>query len=201
MTGVSFRTQPSTNHASPSGALPFLLTPGRAIPSSKLESYASQAGDPLPASTQTHLALLDSALRPAYLHALYLNPLNTPLLASLYVPEHAYPVRASLLASLRGAAEEEVLSSTRSPFVNTEALYSDAEEALSALEDLLGGKEWFAGHPTLFDASVFGYTNFVLEDRFVWGDERLRGLARGFPNLVAHRERILGRYWPEELER
>lgn len=201
MTGVPFHTRSSTNHASPSGALPFLLTPSGALPPWKLESHAAQAGNSLPAPTQTHLALLDSALRPAYLHALYLNPLNTPLLTSLYVPEHAYPVRASLLASLRSAAEEEVLSSTRSPFVNVETLYPDAEEALSALEDLLDGKEWFFGDPTLFDASVFAYTNFLLEDRFVWGDERLRGLARTFPNLVAHRERILRRYWPEELER
>lgn len=201
MTGVSFRIRPSSNHASPSGALPFLLTPGGALPSSKLESHAAQAGHPRPAPTQTHLALLDSALRPAYLHALYLNPLNTPLLTSLYVPEHAYPVRKSLLASLRSAAEEEVLSSTRSPFANAETLYADAEEALSALEDLIDGKEWFFGDPTLFDASVFAYTNFLLEDQFVWGDERLRGLTRAFPNLVAHRERILEKYWPGELER
>lgn len=202
MTGISFRTHPSTNHASPSGSLPFLLTAGgAALPPSKLESHASQSGKPLLSPSQTHLALLDSALRPAYLHALYLSPLNTPLLTSLYVPEHAYPVRASLLASLQSAAEEEVLTTTRSPFVNEAALYSDAEEALSALEDLLDGREWFFGEPTLLDASVFAYTNFLLEERFVWGDERLRRLVRGFPNLVAHRERILGKYWPEEAKR
>lgn len=198
MTGIPFRTHPSTNHASPSAALPFLLTPTGAIPSSKLESHASQSGTPLPSPTQTHLALLDSALRPAYLHTLYLDTLNAPLLTSLYVPDHAWPVRASLLASLRRAAEEEVLASTRSPFVDTDALYADAEEALEALDDLLGGKEWFFDAPTLFDASVFAYTNFLLEERFVWGDERLRALVGGFPNLVAHRERILGRYWGGE---
>ncbi|MBE3043959.1 hypothetical protein IMZ48_15580, partial [Candidatus Bathyarchaeota archaeon] len=116
-------------------------------------------------------------------------------------PRPRAPVRASLLASLRHAAEEEVLSSTRSPFVNPSALYADAEEALAALDDLLEGREWFFEAPTLFDASVFAYTNFLLEERFVWGDERLRGLVRGFANLVAHRERILGRYWGGEAKR
>ena len=178
-----------------------MLTATSVFSSSKLESHASRAGTPLPSPTQTHLALLDSAVRPAYLHALYLNPLNTPLLTSRYVPGHVYPVRASLLASLRSAAEEEVLTSTRSPFVNVAALYSDAEEALSALEDMLEGKAWFFGAPTLFDASVFAYTNFLLEERFVWGDEKLRALLRAFPNLVAHRERILKKYWPEEVKR
>ena len=197
MTGAPFRTHPSTNHASPTGALPFLLTPTAALPSSKLEAHASQAGTPAPSHTQTHLALLDSALRPAYLHALYLNPLNAALLRSLYVPDHPYPVRASLLASLRTAAEEGILASTRGPFIDVEALYADAEEALSALGDLLEGKDWFFGEPTLFDASVFAYTNFLLEERFVWGDERLRSLVRGFPNLITHQQRILKRYWSE----
>lgn len=110
-------------------------------------------------------------------------------------------MRAALLSSLRGTAEGEVLSVTRSPFVNAEAIYAAAEEALSALADLLGEGEWFLGEPTLFDASVFAYTNFLLDERFVWGDGRLRGLVKGFPKLVEHRERILGRYWGDGEKR
>ncbi|SPN97390.1 related to mitochondrial outer membrane protein (Sam35) [Cephalotrichum gorgonifer] len=223
MNGLDFTVRPSNNHASPSGALPFLLTPApaaEALPSSKLESYVSRTAannnnrthHPRPSPARTHPSLLDSALRPAYLHALYLSAPNTPLLTSLYVPpENPYPVRASLLHTLRAAAEEEILAVTRSPFVNPDAIYAAAEEALEALEDLLRGKEWFfegeegeeerERGPTLFDASVFAYTNFLLEDRFVWGDERLRGLVAGFPSLVEHRGRILGKYWPEEAKR
>lgn len=110
-------------------------------------------------------------------------------------------MRAALLTSLRGTAEGEVLSVTRSPFVNADAIYAAAEEALAALAELLGKGEWFLGVPSLFDASVFAYTNFLLDERFVWGDGRLSGLVRGFPRLVEHRERILRKYWADGEKR
>lgn len=100
MTGINFTIRPSNNHASPSGALPFLLTPTGALPASKLESYVASTTKTAghdgarPSPAQTHLSLLDSALRPAYLHALYLSTPNTDLLTSLYVPPgNPYPVR------------------------------------------------------------------------------------------------------------
>ena len=49
----------------------------------------------------------------------------------------------------------------------------------------------------MFDAAVFAYTNVLLDERLAWGDARLTEVVRAFEALVAHRERILGRYWPE----
>jgi len=69
------------------------------------------------------------------------------------------------------------------------------------LRDVLeaSGTEWFFGEkgPTVFDAAVFAYTNVLLDERLAWGDARLTEVVRAFEALVAHRERILGRYWPE----
>ncbi len=45
MTGVPFRILPSTNHASPTGALPYLLTPTGALPASTLTSNATFSND------------------------------------------------------------------------------------------------------------------------------------------------------------
>ncbi|OIW23571.1 hypothetical protein CONLIGDRAFT_693476 [Coniochaeta ligniaria NRRL 30616] len=128
---------PSTNHASPTGALPFLLPPTptpsgssllppRPIPASNLEHYilttttnppstsppTTTSPDPqlLLAQQAPYLPLLTGPIRAAWLTALYLDPSNTPLLTSLYVsPATTSPlVRASLLSQLRSAAEAEV---------------------------------------------------------------------------------------------
>ncbi|KAB5554493.1 hypothetical protein GE09DRAFT_1058820 [Coniochaeta sp. 2T2.1] len=106
--------QPSTNHASPTGSLPFLLPPipststststsptlpPRPIPSTRLESYILTSSPSssllitptpsLPATTalrqDPYLSLLTSPIRAAWLTALYLDPSNTPLLESLYI--------------------------------------------------------------------------------------------------------------------
>lgn len=129
-------TSPSTNHASPTGTLPFLLPPippvpsipPRPIPATNLERYLATLPAPPtgPSSSLTptsslapdvvlkqepYLSLLSGPVRAAWLTALYLDTANTHLLSSLYIdPASTSPlVRAALLRQLRSAAEAEVL--------------------------------------------------------------------------------------------
>ncbi|PKS07634.1 hypothetical protein jhhlp_006240 [Lomentospora prolificans] len=138
--------------------------------------------------------------RPA--SALYLSRRNFSLLASLYLdPAHPYPVASSVAHALCSAAEEEILASSRRQAVDVAHIYTDAQVALSALQDSLRDSEtgWFFQEkgPTLFDASVFAYTNVLLDERLTWEDAKLPELLRRFDALVAHRERLLTKYWPE----
>ncbi|GKT50301.1 metaxin-1 [Colletotrichum spaethianum] len=216
--GVEFRILPSTNHASPSGALPYLLPPSPLRPvagAGKLESYAlansplareKRPASPTPAHRlEAYQALLDTRLRTAWLHALYLAPANAPLLARLYIhPASNNPlVRLTLAHQVRSAAEAEVLKATRAAVVDPERVYADARAALEALATLLdegGAGAWFFGceAPTLFDASVFAYTHLLLDDGFGWVDRTLPDVVAAFPSLVSHRERLLERCFPDD---
>lgn len=162
-------------------------------------------------------------MRPAFLYALYLCPANTPLLSSLYIEpaSRTFLVRAALLRQVRHAAEAEILKTTRRGFLDVEALYADAASALSALETFLeqgatttsnsdsegdhhetdpppSGPNFFAGgeEAGLFDAEVFAYTYPILDQALLhWSDTTLADLLRRFPRLVAHRERMLAKYF------
>ncbi|KAH7025868.1 uncharacterized protein B0I36DRAFT_365519 [Microdochium trichocladiopsis] len=151
---------PSNNHASPNGALPFLIpaisnasastststgTTAAApsiISSNKLEqyalSYAARAttnttttstitkfkpNQPTPVSDisasqnhrlESYTALLDHAVRNAWLYALYLDPANTELLRHWYIQptSSAAVVQTTTLYQLRAAAEAEILKSS-----------------------------------------------------------------------------------------
>ncbi|KAF6832830.1 hypothetical protein CPLU01_05919 [Colletotrichum plurivorum] len=217
--GVHFRILPSTNHASPSGALPYLQPPipSRPIPAgSKLETWAlsnypttsKMTSTAVPEGRQqAYHSLLETRVRTAWLHALYLSPANLPLLQRLYIlPASKNPlVRLTLLRQVTAAAEAEVLKSTRSAATDPGRIYADARAAFEALEAALLSEnnkkksEWFFGsaEPGLFDASVFAYTQLLLDERFGWVDETLPDLLREFPALVRHRERLLARCFPE----
>ena len=85
--------------------------------------------------------------------------------------------------------------------MNAETLYNQAEEAFIALESLLGDDEWFFGaeKPGLFDASVFAYTHLLLDDGLGkgWLDTHLRDTLMSRQRLVAHRNKILEKYFSE----
>jgi len=85
--------------------------------------------------------------------------------------------------------------------VNAETLYNQAEEAFIALESLLGDDGWFfsAEKPGLFDATVFAYTHLLLDDGLGkgWIDTHLRDTLMPRQRLVAHRNRILEKYFSE----
>ncbi|CAK7235876.1 hypothetical protein SBRCBS47491_009444 [Sporothrix bragantina] len=235
----------SSNHASPTGALPFLQparkqsttttarqSPPRAIPASDFPNFVTKnvtSPSTAPSTLRDHpraaayQALLDTSLRRAWLHAVYLDEGSNPsprnnngsIAARLYA--HAAStsslVRAALTSQLRAAAAAEVWGSqqqdvSKATPAATAQIYRDAEAALSALATVLDEDEndYFFGsaEPTLFDAAVFSYTHLLLEDgdgdcdvsRFTWHNRVLPDLVRAHPQLVQHRERIVAKYWP-----
>ncbi|TLS28643.1 hypothetical protein PpBr36_01887 [Pyricularia pennisetigena] len=154
--GVEVQILPSTNHASPTGALPFLLPPSSPtpIPASKLQAYAAaatktnntsqqnQQSEPPTTSTLTkesealYTSLVDHPIRRAWLHALYLDPANTQLLTSLYLSPASRSALAqrALHAQLRAAAHAELAASHNgvdSPAAET--LRADAARAFASL--------------------------------------------------------------------
>lgn len=135
------------------------------------------------------------------LYSVYLSHNSTSIAESLYiVPTSSNPlVRLAVARELRLAAEKELLKF--STIVDGETLHNQAEEAFAALEALLGGDKWFFGAsgPGLFDASVFAYTQLLLDDELGkgWVDTRLRDALMSRKSLVAHRNRIRDKYFPE----
>ncbi|KAL6904901.1 hypothetical protein GGI43DRAFT_295080 [Trichoderma evansii] len=222
--GVEVDIVPSNNHASPSGALPFLLpptitqssssttesksapTPKSTLPltGSKIERYAEDhSSHEIPTDSshsriEAYEALLSQSLRPAWLYTLYLDPFNTTLLTTLYLP--ASPIlQLPSLHTLRSAATAEILKTTRSAIISPLQLLSDATDALRSLSALLSADEWFFGRsePGLFDAEVFAYTYLILDPEFGWADDSLAKCLAKFGNLVEHRRRLYERCWPE----
>ncbi|KAK6951058.1 hypothetical protein Daesc_007587 [Daldinia eschscholtzii] len=212
LAGVAFRAIPSNNHASPTGALPFLIPPSspnsfvsaKPIPSTKLEQYTAENGtrkisEISSLKLEAYEALLNHRIRNAWLYALYLSRPNSALLSHLYVApvSTSRVVKTTVLYQLRHAAEEEILRSIGALVVNPERLYDGAKEAFEALSTVLGSGEWFFGasKPSLFDAAVFSYTHLLLDQGLRWEDRRLTEIVEEFSNLVEHRNRILQRYW------
>ncbi|KAF2972415.1 hypothetical protein GQX73_g1050 [Xylaria multiplex] len=212
LAGVDFCLRSSNNHASPTGALPFLLPPStpsdpksqRPIPSNKLEQYGLDNGksklpESLGARIEAYESLIDHRIRNAWLYTLYLSPTNTKLLSNLYIvpATSSRPVRATILYQLKHAAELEILKSTSRDAINPADLYKGAKDAFRALETVLGDGEWFFGSPLpgLFDATVFSYTHLILHDGLAWENRRLNDILEEFPRLVSHRNRIFQRCW------
>ncbi|KAL5091825.1 hypothetical protein Trisim1_002637 [Trichoderma cf. simile WF8] len=231
--GVDVHLVPSNNHASPSGALPFLLPPTTStstpekqsstthptsnavtkpttvpLTGSKIHRYAKDNSprettfsDSPPSRTEAYEALLSQNLRPAWLYALYLHETNTPLLKALYLPPSPI-LHLPSLHTLRNAATDEILKTTRRSLVDPRRLLVDATDALRSLSALLADNDWFFGQsePGLFDAEVFAYTHLILDEAFGWADDySLAQCLVKFDNLVEHRKRLYERCWPEAL--
>ncbi|KAF8251085.1 hypothetical protein K440DRAFT_579538 [Wilcoxina mikolae CBS 423.85] len=200
--GVSYRTGVSNNHASPSGALPFLVPAGdakQAVQASRLPQWASEnARSPRECNLEdpevkAFLALVDTRVRDAWLYALYLEPHNCHTLAQTLYRSTSVPAVNLLLSSeLQKSAAAELRKCRPGGVVNGDDIYADADAAFSALSTVLGDDEWFFGaeEPGLFDATVFGYTHLILT--LGW-HEKEAAVARGVrrhKNLVAHERRV-----------
>ncbi|KAJ5628037.1 hypothetical protein N7490_010265 [Penicillium lividum] len=203
--GVDFEITPSNNHASPTGALPFLLpalptNAPDAVPSHKLQKWAieqvhCEEEQQLNLRFEVYASLLDHRIRNAWLYMLYLDSENFNAVARrLYViPSSTNTlVRSALGFQLQKAARDELLKS--SSYVDVAELEGDAASAFQALSALLGEDDHFFGRPNpgLFDASVFAYTHLILDEGMGWKRNRLAQLLREHNNLVQHRERLLG---------
>ncbi|OAQ61858.1 mitochondrial outer membrane protein (Sam35) [Pochonia chlamydosporia 170] len=196
---------PSTNHASPSGSLPYLLPPSTdsrpdiPLTGHQISQYAqknSSLRDAPSPKAEAYLSLIAQSIRPAWLYALYLSPTHTSLLTKLYLPSSPL-LSTPLLHTLRSAAREEILKATRRHLLLPGQLYDEARTAFEALDTALGKVEWFFGgsEPGLFDAEVFAYTYLILDTEFGWQDDELRDCVGGCENLVAHRRRLYERCW------
>ncbi|KAK2594087.1 hypothetical protein QQS21_008190 [Conoideocrella luteorostrata] len=203
--GLDIDIIPSTNHASPSGSLPYLLPESSDSRSSipltgeKISQYAQKytsIRDRTSPRVDVYLSLLAQSVRPAWLHTLYINPSHTTLLSNLYLPSSPL-LRTSLLHTLRSAATSEILKTTRRPLLQPAQLYRDAKTAFATLSTLLGANEWFFGaeEPGLFDAEVFAYTYLILDDSLGWKDDTLARCVANRENLVEHRKRLYERCW------
>ncbi|OGM48533.1 mitochondrial outer membrane protein (Sam35) [Aspergillus bombycis] len=202
--GIDFDIVPSNNHASPTGALPFLLpalpvnnnTP---IPSSKLQKWAieqvhCEEEQQLNLRFEVYASLLDHRIRNAWLYTLYLDNENFSAVARrLYVDPSTKNslVRATLAVQLQQAARDELLKTSQ--YIDVSALEAEADDAFEALSTLLGSNEHFfeRSSPGLFDASVFAYTHLILDKGMGWKRNRLAELLQKHENLVQHRERLL----------
>ncbi|TKX23306.1 hypothetical protein C1H76_4373 [Elsinoe australis] len=211
LSGIEFDAVASNNHASPSGSLPFVLpahagTAGKAggkegapVPTGKIRRWVEdqcpgrQEEDKLAMRREVYFSLLDHRLRRAWLYQLYLHPQNKGLLEKLYTApfSEAGVVRYATEVQLRKAAEEEVRKSNAVGQIGEEEVMREGEEALDALEELLGSEQWFFGvkEPGLFDAAVFAYTHLLLEE-WGWGWNALGGVLKGKKGLVKHRRRV-----------
>ena len=81
--------------------------------------------------------------------------------------------------------------------IDVQSLHRESERAFLALSTLLGEDEYFFGdkHPSLFDASVFAYTNVLLDEDLRWQIRHLQEALERHENLIDHRTRIRERYY------
>ncbi|KKY17820.1 putative mitochondrial outer membrane protein [Diplodia seriata] len=208
--GVDFVTVASSNHASPSGALPFLLPGGanasildqpHVVPSGKMQKWVMDNGrtpveEPDDDRFEAYMSLLDHDIRRAWLYTLYLTRNFDAVAQPLYIDSTSSNavVRASVSRELRAAAQAELLK--HGAVVDAETIYSAAEDALRALESALGADRWFFGarRPGVFDAAVFAYTHLLLTQDLGgaggWAKSRLGDAVRARQRLVRHQERV-----------
>jgi metaxin len=206
---IDFRTAPSNNHASPTGALPYILpsispssTQNTPVPSNKILKWtASHQGRQEEAENLRHEAyssLLDHHVRSAWLFTLYLDDLNFEAVAKkLYICPASSNVfvQMTLAYQLQQAAREELLK--YSAYIDEDDLYAEATKAFQALSTVLSEDENFFGsaQPGLFDASVFAYTQQLLDKNLGWQNKKITDALKRNSNLVQHRERILEKYF------
>lgn len=188
--GVPHRLAPSTNHASPTGSLPFLLPPLPSapaarldtrpllpIPSSRLATYAaghnknktSPEEDTNQRQQQAYQALLNTPIRSAWLYTLYLASANEPLLRALYLRpvSRSFLVQRTILSQLRHAARAEIAKTTSTPSTPHKSpswsiSLGGEEEGTSFLRDLV---TWAAigGQPTLDPELIYAQAQVAFE--------------------------------------
>lgn len=209
---IPFVTRASNNHASPTGALPFILPTVKskrdplpqAIPSSKIQRWSETQGakeENANLKLEIYLSLIDQNVRNAWLYHLYLQGDNFESVArALYVDNTSSNplVRIALARQLQAAAKEQLLR-TR-PFIDASEIYEQVDAAFVALSTLLGNQDFFsdANTPGLFDASLVAYTHLILHfadakraSRVRWKDDTLSCLLSRHKSLLAHRDKVL----------
>lgn len=207
--GVEFQVEPANNHASPSGALPFVLPastpnkrPSTPVSASKIPRWIASQGkseEKLHPKEEAYSALVDHDIRNAWLYFLYLDSRNFTHVASPLYCESASSnmfVQQALARQLQTAAKDELLKNYS--LIDANELYNHADKAFGALSTLLENDDYFfkGKTPGLFDASVFAYTHLLLDEGMKWQNTTLADLLKTHPTLVAHQDRLLSKYFP-----
>lgn len=106
-------------------------------------------------------------------------------------------MQLTIAHQLRQAATDELAKSSYSGVVVEEDIFRDSENAFSALAELLGSDQWLFGQsqPSILDASVFAYTQLILDESLGWGSNKLAEQLRQHQNLTGHQGRILNQYF------
>jgi metaxin len=133
------------------------------------------------------------------LYQLYLHPANSALVHELYVAPCSSSsfVQLAISHQLQSAAASELAKSSYSSTISEGDIMREAANALSALSELLGEDQWFFGQeqPSMLDASVFAYTQLILDESLQWGENELATHVSQHQNLVNHRDRILNQFF------
>ena len=202
--GIPLKTRPSNNHASPTGSLPFLLPaskdpqrPASPVPSNRIARWVvSQGGkeEAVHIRQEAYTALIDHTIRGAWLYYLYLDHDNFHAVAwPMYVSSasSSYPVQTSLAFQLQNAARDELLKTNT--IIDAQELYAKADEAFQSLSTLLGEDKFFFAQstPGLFDASLFAYTQIILDNQLNWKSPALKVALQNHDNLVQHSARLM----------
>lgn len=209
---VPFRIVSSSNHASPSGALPYLQSarvstnePGSVqITSSKLLRWTeSQTGtiDEQDVRLDAYMALIDQNIRNAWLYYMYLNQENLRAVAEkIYITpiSRSNSVRSILKYQLQQAAKEQLQRTT--PTLDEEDILDSAEVAFRSLNTLLGHDTFFSKKdvPGLFDCALFAYTQPLLalsdtryDSSIRWADDALVQKILPYEALIRHTQNML----------
>lgn len=170
------------------------------MPARKIISWAQEQGGGVHEDLQepqiaAFLALVEGAVRDAYLYALYLEPTNfLRLAAPLYtrISSSVGLVQIALSHELRAAAETELRKSRPGGVIVADEIYADAAAAWKALDTLLGDDEWFFGaqQPGMLDATVFAFAHLVRKWAWDETERRVQTPLETCKRLMAHEERL-----------
>lgn len=205
--GIEFKTISSNNHASPSGALPFIQpafrqNESRSLPirSTKIprwvEEITKQTLEDVQLSLAIYQPLIDSSIRNAWLYHLYLIPSNFERVAiPIYIHSQSSSsaIRTKSARDLRIAAEESIMK-TRTQ-IDAQELFDVADAAFKSLSTNLGSNTYFSGTntPNEVDFSLFAYTHplhNLMSGEISWQDTRLIDVLNQYQNLIQHLQRI-----------
>lgn len=209
---ITFKTIPSNNHASPSGALPYLEPASSSdeepesapITSSKLQRWVeNQTGtvDEQDIRLDAYSALIDHNIRNAWLYYMYLNEKNLEAVAEqIYITpiSRSRFVKSTLRYQLRQAAKEQLQRTTLT--LDEDDILESAVTAFQSLNTLLGDDTFFSrkGVPGLFDCALFAYTQplLALHDSrntasITWADDILVQKILPYEAIVRHVQNML----------
>lgn len=208
---IPFRVVSANNHASPTGALPFVLPAQKLrepqpepIPTSKILRWAETEGtrdEQLNIQLEAYMSLIDQNIRNAWLYFLYLDDRNFNAVArKLYVETASSNplVQIVLAGQLQAAAKEQLLRPKS--YVDQDEIYDSANSAFQSLATKLADSKFFSktGVPNLLDLTLFSYTHLLLSlaareknTAPMWSSESLVDILLQHQSLLSHRRNVL----------